>query len=555
MSDSASPEKKDDADKITAEKVATEKIYVRRSSGLVRAVSSRQALFANLVSMGAMGPVLYILYAVYTAPSGDIPVTVFVGLAIVLSAAYVYWMLSTSMPRTGGDYIWTSRILNPFLGFIESSMILFVMITSFVSYDIYLSVTTGFSYMFVNFGFLAKNQGLINIGTSLISNQPVVLGVTVVIALLIMGIMFLPIKRVIQVLVGFFFVTVAIFLVYVGLLLSAGSSGFIANFNALSANSSAYQSVVAANPNVSYDVQGTLFIGLIFIMLSYIGYVNSSYFAGEVSGNPFRSQGLAIFASPIIYSVILFMNYFIQFNTYGHQFLVSATSLFYSGSSVLPSFGLPAGVNFPAGVFLVNFLTSNPYLSSLVALGLGLQFVAWGLVFYLVPTRYIFAWSFDRILPVRLSATSKSGVPYYAVGIYGVLTIIFVILAVYTSILSFYAYAIFGFYLSTTIVLLAGAVFPFRKKELFEASHRYVKARVAGIPVISIVASVGALFTIITMIVTVLPAYTGYAFRWDYFSPIVIVLVVAAITYFVSYYYNKSKGLPVDLVGKELPPL
>ena len=298
-----------------------------------------------------------------------------------------------------------------------------------------------------------------------------------------------------------------------------------------------------------------MFIGLIFIMLSYIGFVNSSYFAGEVSGDPFKSQGLAIFGSPMIYSVILFFDYFLQFTTYGHQFLVSAASLFYSGNPVFPLFGLAAGTNQPSGVFFVNFLTSNPYISSLVAFGVALQFVAWGLVFYLVPTRYIFSWSFDRILPIRLSSTSKKGVPYYAVAIYGILTAIFVGLAVYTSILSFYAYAIFGFYLSTTIVLIAGVLFPYRKKDIFEASHRYVKARVGGVPIMSIVAGVGAIFTTITMIVTVLPAYTGYAFNWYYFLPIVIVLIIAAVIYYVSYYYNKSKGLPVDLIGKEIPPL
>jgi amino acid transporter len=177
------------------------------------------------------------------------------------------------------------------------------------------------------------------------------------------------------------------------------------------------------------------------------------------------------------------------------------------------------------------------------------------MVFFLAPTRYIFSWSFDRILPVRFSATTKKGVPYVAVLLYGVLTIIFVAAAVYTSILSYYAYAIFGFYLSTTIVLIGGALFPYRRKDIFDASHRYVRAKIAGIPVMTIVGLVGALFSAITMVVTVLPAYTGFPIQLSYFIPIVVVLVAATILYWVSYYYNKSKGLPVDLVGKEIPPL
>lgn len=533
---------------------ASEKIFVRKSSGLVRNVSGRQALFSNLVGMGTMGPVLYVMFAVLTAPSGNISVTVFLGLGIVLTIAFVYWMLSTSMPRTGGDYIWTSRILHPFLGFLESSMFLFVMITSFVSYDIYLGVTTGFSYVFINFGFLTGNQGLVNIGTSLINDKPVILVVTIALSLVAIGIMLLPIKRIVQTLVGIFIVTMGTFLLYLGLLFSVGHAQFMANFDALS-QSGTYQSVVNATPLATFTLGGTMFIGLVYIMLSYIGYVNSSYFAGEVSGDPFKSQGLAIFGAPIIYSIILFLLYFVQFQVYGHQFLVSAASLYYGGSSLFPSFGLSSGVNMPSGVFLANFLTSNPYLSSLIAFGLGLQFFAWALVYYLLPTRYIFAWSFDRILPIGFSATTKKGVPYVAVAIYGILTIVFVVLAIYTSILSFYAYAIFGFYLSATIVLIAGAVFPFRKKEIFNSSHRYVKAKVFGFPVISIVAIVGAIFTIMTMIATVIPAFTGFEIQLVYFVPIIIMIVLSAIIYFASYYYHKSKGLPVELIGKEVPPL
>jgi amino acid transporter len=533
----------------------SEKIYVRKSSGLVRAVSTRQALLANILSMGIMGPVLYVMYAVGTAPHGNIPLTVFVGLGIVLLIGYVYWMLSSSMPRTGGDYVWTSRILHPFLGFIESSMLLFVMITSFVSYDIYLAVTNGFSYVFINYGYLAHDQGLVNFGVSLIDNQFRIVVISIVLSLLVIGVMFMPTKRIMRVLIGGFFVTILIFLVYIGLLVSTGHSGFIDNFNARSGTT--YQTIVdtATSADWSYNAYGTLFIGLVFIMLSYIGLVNSSYFAGEVSGNPFKSQGIAIVGAPLIYAVFLFTVYFTQFSTYGHNFLVSATSMYYAGAENYPTFGLPSGVGSPSGVFLVNFLTNSPALSALVAFGVALQFIIWGMVFYLVPTRYIFSWSFDRILPIRFSNTTKKGVPHYAVALYGILTVVFVILSVYTSILSFYAYAIFGFYLSTTIVLIAGALFPFRRKDIFESSHKYVKMKVGGVPVITIVATLGAIFSAITMIVTVLPSYTGFPIDLMYFMPVVLMLVLATVIYAASYYYNKSKGLPVEMIGKEIPPL
>ena len=498
-----------------------------------------------------MGPMLYVWFAVLTAPNANIPLTTLLGLLIVLMVGFVYWMLSTSMPRTGGDYVWVSRILHPFVGFLESSMLLFVMISSFVAYDIVLAVQYGFSYMFINFGFLSGDNGLVNIGTTLMSDQTWLLVTSLAITALVVGVMLMPIKRVVNVLGGSFFVMVAIFAIYIGLLWTTGSAGFIHNFDATSGTT--YQAVLnMASPGAyNFTWDGTLFLGLIFVMLSYIGLVNSSYFAGEVSGNPFRAQGIAIFGSPLIYGAFIFLIYFSQFSVYGHDFLASAAANM--GWTPLPA----GGVGYPSGVFLVNFLTTNPWISALVAFGMGLQLVVWSMAFYLAPTRYIFSWSFDRILPLGLSKTSKRGVPYYAVLLYGLVTVVFVLLTIYqTAITAFYVYAIFGFYFSTTIVMIAGALFPFRRPEIFAASHRYVKAKIGPIPVITIVGIVGAIFTAITAVSAVIPAYTHQAqFDWVAFSPIIIMLVFATIVYWGSYVYQKGHGLPVELVGKQIPPL
>jgi len=496
-----------------------------------------------------MGPMLYVWFAVLTAPNADIPLTTFLGLAIVLMVGFVYWMLSTSMPRTGGDYVWVSRILHPYLGFLESSMLLFVMISSFVAYDIVLAVQYGFSYMFVNFGFLANDTGLINIGTTLMSDKTWLLAASLAISAVVIGVMLLPIKRVVNVLVGGFFVMLAIFALYLGLLFTTGNAGFISNFNATSGTTYADILNTATPGAYAYNLEGTLFLGLIFVMLSYIGLVNSSYFAGEVSGNPFKSQGIAIFGSPLIYGAFIFLIYFSQFTVYGHDFLAAAAG---PGYGLLPL----GGVGNPSGLFLVNFLTTNPWVSALIAFGMGLQLVVWSMAFYLAPTRYIFSWSFDRILPLGLSKTSKKGVPYFAVLLYGLVTVVFVFLTIFTTIGAFYIYAIFGFYFSTTIVMIAGALFPFRRKEIFESSHRYVKAKVGPVPVITIVGLVGALFTAITMVSVVLPAYTHQSqFDFVAFSPIIIMLIFATFLYWGAYFYQRGHGLPVELVGKQIPPL
>ncbi|MGC8622218.1 MAG: amino acid permease [Caldisphaera sp.] len=536
-------------------------IFVRKSSGLVRGVTSRDALFANLVSMGLLGPVLYLMYAVGTSPSGNIPVTVILALLITLTIAYTYWMLATAMPRTGGDYIYTSRILHPMVGFFESFLIFFVMITSFVSYDTYLSVTSGFSYMFINYGYLTHNQSILSLGTSLTSNTTLILAVTLIFIILIIVLMLRSIKTIMKIVKIFFYITLVIYIIYIGLLIYNGPATFQHNFSLMTGIS--YQTIVSSglatahtnNITTSLNLYGTLFTGLFFVMLSFIGFANSSYYAGEVSGNPLKSQGLAIFGSAIIYGIFLFTIYYLQFYVYGHNFLVGMTSLYYYNPSSYPSFGTIGTLGLPTGVFLVNFLTNNPYIAALMGFGVGLTFLLWSIIFFLVPTRYIFAWAFDRILPTKLANTNKKGVPYYAIIIFGIIAIIFEVLAIYTKILSFYAYAMFGFYLAIDIVLIAGLLFPYRKKEIFESAHKYVKAKLLGVPVMTIVASIGLVFSTFTMISTILPSIAGFPINFNYFIPIIIAGIIPIIIYIISYYYNKSKGLPVELMGKEIPPL
>jgi uncharacterized membrane protein len=113
----------------------------------------------------------------------------------------------------------------------------------------------------------------------------------------------------------------------------------------------------------------------------------------------------------------------------------------------------------------------------------------------------------------------------------------------------------FGFYLAIDIVLIAGMLFPFRKKEIFESSHKYVKIKIFKVPLMSIIAVIGLIFSTFTMISTILPSITGFPIEFSYFVPIIGAGIFAIILYIISYYYNKSKGLPVDLIGKEIPPL
>ena len=113
-------------------------LFTRQSSGLVREVSVTNALFFNTAAFigGTLGgawtiAVLAGVPIVVVGPFLNWSWTAFiVGTACVL-LGLIFASLTTVMPRSGGDYVFTSRIvprIGPFLGWMESWLLVFASI-------------------------------------------------------------------------------------------------------------------------------------------------------------------------------------------------------------------------------------------------------------------------------------------------------------------------------------------------------------------------------------------------------------------------------------------
>ena len=110
-------------------------LFVRQSSGLVREVSVRNAMFYNTAAFigitVAWAPVFYTLAFVPVGKVG--PLTSYGVTAILVGVACVFLglifaSLATVMPRSGGDYVFTSRLIpgvGPFLAWVESFTLVF----------------------------------------------------------------------------------------------------------------------------------------------------------------------------------------------------------------------------------------------------------------------------------------------------------------------------------------------------------------------------------------------------------------------------------------------
>ncbi len=106
-------------------------------------------MFGALLGMGVFINFYYLPSASALYPNASLPITVFIGLGMTLLIASVYWMLSTAMPRTGGDYIYVSRIFHPSIGFMANVMFV-VIVTTWVGFFPPLAGSQGFATMLSN---------------------------------------------------------------------------------------------------------------------------------------------------------------------------------------------------------------------------------------------------------------------------------------------------------------------------------------------------------------------------------------------------------------------
>jgi hypothetical protein len=101
---------------------------------------------------------------------------------------------------------------------------------------------------------------------------------------------------------------------------------------------------------------------------------------------------------------------------------------------------------------------------------------------------------------------------------------------------------------------VAALIFPFRKRDVFEASPGVVKKRIGKLPILCIVA-IGncALFLYLFVTAALTPAYSGPVglIPW---SLLIALFLIALIVYYGARTYRRRQGIDVDLLWREIPP-
>jgi len=529
-------------------------LFLRKATGLVREVGPFTAMALGLTHTIGGGINRLMVEASYTSPGANVPLAFAITAIPTIFTAICYTLLSISMPRTGGDYIYITRSVHPIIGFLSTWGFWFTEVLSLGIICFYDIPTWGLCLQIA--GVATKNTALVETGTTLATDLTTMFMYSFVLLIIFTITAYLG-MRIYGWIVNALLIIPAIgSFITLGLLASASSANIPTLWNdTYGAGSYAQiQAIAEANktnaayPLVPFTMDATLKAGIAAIW-AYIGFTAAAYVGGEVK-NPSRSMIWAITLSStiiILYyigcSALLYRLYGDFIPTYCFVHKNFGTEL----KAVIPN---PPPRYLPT--FAAALIPGNPAVQFFVAITAAIWLMNDIPAFFVVCSRLVFSWSFDRFFPERFATVDERfHTPYWAVtltAIGGFLGIVLswigekglpgaFVAAMDTTML---------YQVTVCFACLAAAVTPYARKDLYEKG---LKIEVGGIPVLTICGVLGFMFNFWFWLV----AATWLKPMPDQLVQSIWMMVGLAI--FVGYYmYNTKKGIDVKTIYAEVPP-
>jgi basic amino acid/polyamine antiporter, APA family len=545
---------------------ATPEVFVRKSSGLVRVMSPSSAFVYNVLTMGLIFPWTY-LWAPGALPGGQLVWGILLAMVLEIPIALAYVWLSTALPRSGGDYVFQSRVLGGGIGFTLVFSGFVIWILQWVALSGWLISTLGFAPLFLGLAAATGNSNLVDISSWF--TTPFGILVTSIgnalIAMLILSSGFknyIRLQRVMWIAILVSFGTMLVVLVTTA---TADVPGRLDAFSSAVGGSATFtQDAIAAAQKADIDLNppfsllATLLIAPIaWTSLQWATY--SSQQNGEIkSAGSFRSQLYIIVGSLILTGVLLAILAFVLERAVGTQFLYVAGSGYWSGVTEATLAGSYLWPN-----ILATAIANNPIVTLLIAIGFilnGHQIVH---NCYIGMTRVMVAMSLDRLLPEMVSRVSdRFHTPVNAHVIYFVASLPVIWLynnfsvdysdgtsTTWTSLTLGVTFACGYVFVGTA---LAGALLPYRAKALYEASPG-AAYKIGGIPAVTVVGLIGTVAGVVFLYLFLTNASLGLTSDLAY-RVVAGIIIFALGWYLVTKYVRRSSGINVDYAFKEIPP-
>ncbi len=508
--------------------------FVRKASGLRRDVSFLDVVSLNLSNMSggaALATIGYTTVLLSSMSGVNLVYGSVLAWLLTIPEVVVYTMMTRRISRTGGDYVWVSRVYGGFFGGALSFMGYTLETMAYLAL-IALSAVFAIGSVGVSLGY--ENM----LPLALPGNLP---GANLVGQFVIAAVIFavLIVANVLRPKMGYRIVAVAVIIAilatFVGIftLLAAGNSGvqgYMSFLNSIGENTT-YTQVASSYTGPTFDFGATIFMLPFFAIFVYPWLNAGPAVASEIKGKGALRYNVII--SSIVSLLIVTTAFASMYYAGGFNFINGAlgnASLVYDWS--------------------FNFWTLAMGVSSNVAVAwfIGLGWILWTVAILaygiIVLSRYLFAQSFDRFLPEKISHVSPK---------YSSPTVALLIELVGTVVLIGLASFLYG-----TLVSLYGAVIASMIYFFFIglAAVRYALKNEKGQSRV-ILATAGLLMALVFAYISY--QFLAYSAIWGgnpiAYGWVVGSFILGIVIYVVSKSYYGKRGIDITLAYKELPPL
>jgi amino acid transporter len=532
-------------------------IYSREATGLVKQGTPSRAMLLNFANIG----LTYIMFTYWlhpgSYPRSNLLLALLVAEIFIIPFMLLYWKFASAMPRTGSEYVYISRTIHPAWGF--SCSFAAAMSQSFwTGVGGFWIAQLVLSPMFSAFGNITGNDTLVGLGETFAGNT----------AGFIIGSVFLWFMVYLNVrgLKAYFkfqkinwFVGGLTLLLLVIVFLVSTTADFANNFNdfaqSATGTDNAYNTVLQEAESQGMPGGFALKDLLAIFPIVWLVAWASTYIGGEVQ-DPRRTQLWGTLGGSLLYFGVVFLQALLIAKAVGLDFNRAAAWLSLNSETwyeIVP--------NDPVYILWAGVLIDNLVLLLVVGAGFVLWSYLWIPSAMIIATRAMFAWSFDRIMPQKLSDVHpKYNSPYVAVIVVGIIAQLFLI-AYATEVFQVLqpALAYMVVFLSTSI---AGILFPYLKKTRHWFDQPGIGTRFLGLPVMVWGGVAGAIYFGVALWYMLTDSLLGFNVDSEAFGMTAKwALILAALQFLVPlsiYFLVKQKrareAIPLEAAFKGLPP-
>ena len=454
---------------------ATPEVFTRKASGLVRVMSPYSAFVYNILTMGLIFPWTY-LWAPGALPGGRLVWGILLAMLIEIPIAFAYVWLSTALPRSGGDYVFESRVFGGGTAFTVVMSGYVIWILQWVALSGWLLSYLGFAPLFLGLGATLNSPGLSNLGVWFTQSTGIIV-TSILNAFVALVILCSGFKNYVRLQWVMWYVVLIAFGVMFAVLFFTPPAQFVERLNAFAVASGGganfYQTAVDAVAAAGIDLNPppSLLATLLVAPIAWTSLQWATYSAqqnGEIKdARSFKNQSIIIVGSLIVTGILLALIAAGLERLAGPQFLYVAGAGYWS---LIPEATVGGFYLWPNIIAVA--VTASPIVVLLIGLGYILNSHQIVHNCYIGMTRVMVAMSLDRLLPEWVSKVNEryhTPVNAHVVYFLASLPVIFA----YNLVPGWVGLTLgvtFGCGYVFIITCLAGALLPYRAKDVYLAS-------------------------------------------------------------------------------------